>query len=381
MTRPAHETGQSSPPSPLKTAFVPPFALQGQEFSCHLTWNPATPLRRLVLTLGPELELVHLYNVANGRQGTTVDGTIVDLEGVQVEGYCGFVLRSRVLLLPEARSGVRLKGEVDRSGARLPFNQSFEVALFRPDLNVRGGESTPRVLRFMAQEDSPSPVADVPITLENRGRGTCIVLVAVRQGDTQVRIGDYLQQGETKTRFRTALKEGLERVKKEYPKHSKLIDRIHEFTSKDILTEDEALAGINELSTSMSTVEKEDPEFAEDLGEVFGDATLSILSVDQRFTSWATALGSNIDHRLILLNPWFALEVGPEPISVSFSLRCFDLQWHEHKQLNVGPVTLFGDVKGMVPVCGMFQADSQSDHEPQSTEPGERRRHGHRKGR
>jgi hypothetical protein len=354
--------GHPAPPSLLKSAFVPPYALQGQEFSCHLTWGESLPLQRLELLLGADLEVVHLYNVKEFAPAKDQGPTTVVVTSVQEPGYLGFVLKSKVLPTAESKARVELKGEFGAGGVITAVSRSFEIDLFRPDLVVAGGEGIPRAIHFGAHEGGIAPMGDNPVILENRGKGTCIVLVSIPTSFV-VSMGDYLQQGEAKSRFRKNLGEGLSKIRTEYPKYTELVGRIESFASKDLLTEDEVLEGVKDLNKQMAEVEKENPEFSEDLGNVFGEAALSILSVDQRFTSWATAFGSSFDRKIILLNPWFAVEVGPEPITVGFRLRCFDLQWHEHKQLSVGPLTLSGDAKGLVPVCGIFQAYAEREED------------------
>lgn len=348
----------STLPPPITSAFVPPYALQGQEFSCHVTWDKSRPVSSLSLDLSTGLDVVHLYNVKEcniARYGTR---QVVEVQAFQEQGYFGFVLKSRVYRAPEESGRVRILGFSVPGGTPSHFSHELSVELFRPELAVKNGRVGPRAIHFAPPEVGLIPAADDPVVLRNEGKGTCVVLVSAR-GDVPLKMGDYLQQGETKARFRKSLDQGLDKLRKDYPTHGGLIERLEQLLSRDIMTEEEALAGIRELNEETAQAEKEDPEFADDMAQVFGDATMSVLSVDQRFVSWATAIGSNMDRRMILMNPWFALEVGPTPIVATFHLRGFDLQWHEHNQFSIGPLTLTAEETGLIPVCGVFQADSE----------------------
>ncbi len=364
--------------SPFKSSFVPPYALQGQEFSCHLTWPTNRRIRGLTLAVSADLEIIHLYNSKERKQVDEGGGHSVEVTSFEEPGYLGFVLKSRVLSVPDSEADVNVHGDSEDSGVTSSFNETFKVNLFRPDLEVTDGEGTPRSINFTSQETGIGPVASSPILLENKGKGTSIVMVSIRS-PTPVEMGDYLQQGEVRARFQRTLKEGLDKVKSDHPKHVALVDNVLSFALKDILSEEEALTGIKYLNEQLSGVERGDPDFADDLAEVFGDAALSIFTLDQRFSSWATALGSNVDRKVVLLNPWFAIKVGPNPVTVDFHLRCFDLQWHEHKQLTVGPVTLTADTESLLPVCGIFQAASAPSLPAERTTHSRRGLHGHRK--
>ena len=48
---------------PIKSSYVPPFGLQGQEFSCHVTWDPDYSLSSMNIKLEDGVSFKHIYNV------------------------------------------------------------------------------------------------------------------------------------------------------------------------------------------------------------------------------------------------------------------------------------------------------------------------------
>ena len=154
----------------LKSVFVPPFGLQGQELSCHVTWNRQCRLRELRLSYDKGLRCIHVYNVSEKGLSLANGGRSVRISRVSENGYAGFVLKSDLLETPDALLSVSVSADFDFAKSHRRLKRTFKVRLFRPDLRVDApelirvkfpaGEVTPQV--FGERRPSWRPVLTSP---------------------------------------------------------------------------------------------------------------------------------------------------------------------------------------------------------------------------
>jgi hypothetical protein len=344
----------------IRSIFVPPFGIQGQELSCHVMWEREYRIGSLELRLDRGLECIHIYNVEETDFKVEEEGRLLTIFGVRENGYVGLVLKSAVLESNDKRLTVRVDATFDGGKAVSEVRKEYKIRLFRPDLRL---QDNPEEIRVNFPKAGITPSVGPKVTLKNDGRGTALVVLLPAE-DAQVKLVDYFEMDKERDRYVSLLKERLDGLKSDYPSLVSLIEKLVEFLEAiREQSEPAILSTLEDLKSDMVRAEREEPDFIEDLGGALFDAFLAAFTLDLRFRAWVQGLESTREQRVLLLNPWSSIPVQEGKSKVSLTLRHFDLNGHEYPEISLGSFVIESNDKGLVPAFELIAIRSASEPE------------------
>jgi len=331
---------------PITSAFVPPFGLQGQELSCHVTWDRAYSLQYLRFECEAAVRCLHVYNALDNGLAITAEGNEFEVTAVRENGYVGFVLGTKVLDVADVLVSVRTVGAFSQGSSTLGVSKAFDLRLFRPDLRV---VSCPDTIRVGFPPGSAKPLVEPKIVIENLGKGT-VLAVLLPGGGSKVRFVDYFELNKERDRYTSLLIQRLDSMKADYPQLLGLIE-IWQTLFRAIQSQDEnvLLSSMERLRTQMASAERGEPDFIQDLSEAFLDAFLATFALDLRFKAWIQTLESTREQRIVLLNPLASLSLKGGSLQLPLEIRHYDLLGHEYPRLQLGPVRVESSASGLLP--------------------------------
>lgn len=337
---------RSSGPAILRSDFLPPYALQGQEFSGHILWEPTAELVDLLLDPGSGIAIKHLYNV-DGESARDQGDSGMKVERVAENGYLGFVLESIRFEEPEVVREVAVTCQFRIGGQVNVVDRRFRIRLFRPLLTA------PATLGALKAEiprgDYCLRIKD-PIQLTNQGAGTALLLVVATSVEKST-ISDYLLTDEVKKTYLGVINERFTGLKSDFPKYQSYLDTwLQFFAAREERSEDKLLKWLEKLAKESKEVERSEPDLLQDVADVLGDALLAVFSLDQRFKAWAQSLESTLDRKVVLLNPSMALTIPAGGLELDLEFRYFDLLGHPYPPLRLPKVRIDAAVEGILPM-------------------------------
>ena len=304
------DLGKYSEGQPIKSIFVPPYGLQGQHFSCHVTWFQDYELKSMNIKLEEGVELENIYNIdptgidyANDKE--------VAIKDVLENGYLGFMLKSVRLPVSLKIIHVSLRWAFSKGDKIFVSERSFPLEIIRPDLVLGEMPDTIEV----AFDETADLIPEVPsaIPIINKGPGMAFLLVYPTE-DCHVKMTHFFQEETIK--FIEKLTKSLNDLRAEYQAYENIISLLIELFSMRSDAELGKTIDIDKFKENVKTLDKEvqkienaGHDFLEDVGDVVSDVYHSVFTASKMFQGVLRSVENMKDQRISLINTFSAIDV------------------------------------------------------------------------
>lgn len=318
--------------------------MQGAEIPAHIIWKD-TPFTLIRAEIPPPLKIKQVFNVAKEGWKRKSFGFIV--EKVEIDGYLGMVLKSRKLNAESADVWVNF--------SFLKENQTIEkvvekIHLFRPKVVIG---KAPKTIKVNLEKD----FASTRIPIRNDGEGTAIVLVKVhKNSEIKRKLPKFVQE------FRKNLykdtKKNLSSVKKEFPKHFKMVseyvDALYSLLMEE-RTERKDYKRLERLLGNLIRVFEKERDFAKAFAEAIGEAYLKNIQLLTVFEDFLASLNSIVSKRILIPDPLWVFPISTRSKKLRIQILTTDLLLSDYPPIDVPIIKLFGDKSGEVPIYRLFE--------------------------
>lgn len=346
------------PNLPIKSIYVPPFGLQGQDFSCHVTWSTEFKLEYVKISLENGLSFKNIYNVEVEGLDSSNEREIVVRQVID-NGYLGYILESDRLEVGSKQVKVELELSFEKDGKSSHFSKAFLLDIFRPKVML--GE-TPKEIKVSYPKGALVPEVSGKIRLKNLGPGLALVIVTPREA-SNVKLS-YFFNAEA-TQFMSKLGSKLDEFRTDYPEHDSTISLIFDIfraayaleQGKTIDLEDFKKKA-QELEIELAKIEVNDQEFLEEIFEEMSVVFRSVYTSSAIFQSMSGSLESMKQHRILLLNTMSAVEVEGKESKIGFNFLYLDTMGYSYPEFSTGEISLFveGDPGSRIPMFQLIDA-------------------------
>ncbi len=326
---------------PIRSIYVPPYGLQGQNFSCHILWEPSYNLKVVTIQTGEGVMIENIYNSAEEFIKLQDDGRTVDANKVIENGYIGFVLKSYKMIENFKVTTINIDIILSKEGKNIEEKRHYNLKLFRPDLKLL---SAPKLIKVEFSKDMLNPIYKDKIKITNQGMGAALLLI-LPGNNSNIKFTNLF--GEETIQFINNLTKALDHLKSEYVEHTELLDVLINFFSiakKLSNSEYDDVEKFKELSEQVSKymqkIERSDPEFFGDVSASLSDVFLSVFSVNKEFQSWINSIESMRSQRIILLNPLSAIETQSKATKLTLRFIYFDALGNFYPEIETGEIIL-----------------------------------------
>ena len=311
--------------SPIRSIYIPPYGLQGQNFSCHILWEPSYNLRVVVVQTEEAVTVENIYNSSEEFITLKDNGRTVEISKVIESGYIGFVLKSNRMVENFKIMSIDIGIVLSKNGKNVEERKRYTLKLFRPDLKLL---SAPKRVRVEFSKDMLNPIYNDKIKIANHGMGAALLLIL--PGDSSsIKFTNLF--GEETTQFITNLSSTLNHLKSEYLDYVELLNMLIDLfsTMKKLVNSEydnvEEFKNLSERVTKqMQRMEKVEPEFVNDVSDAISDVFHSVFSVNKEFQSWVQSIESMRSQRIMLLNPLSAIETQDKTTTLTLKFLYMD---------------------------------------------------------
>lgn len=326
---------------PVKSLFVPNYALQGEDVPAHIIWE-SLDYDHIRIQLFPYL---FVNDVFNAKYEFDKDTHIVTIKEVEMEGYVGLVFGSK-LTDNASYKGTLVFSFIGRGNVPI-YRETRKIEMFRYKLNL--SKRFPEVIEI----DPVKKFVHNKIPIENQGNGT-VLLKFLTSADSELQriIPDSLE--EIKKKFDSDLHESFSRIKKEFTQYSELIDEFlsnfwEEWDDYDDLRKGKLLA--QRITEAFLDNEK----FFKAFWIGFGEALSKNINMDtlpERILSYLNSLAAR---KIILLNPGDIVKVYEKGKILNLELMPTDLLLNEYSLIKLPPVKIIGTQEGEIEIFKLFR--------------------------
>ena len=326
---------------PIRSIYVPPYGLQGQNFSCHILWESTYDLKAAVLDTDAAVTIENVYNSSEECIILKNNGRTVEISSVIENGYIGFVIKAQRISENFKIANININIVLSKDGNNIEKRKEYKLELFRPDLKLL---SVPKHIKVEFLKDMLNPTYNDRIKISNQGKGAALLLV-IPENNSNIKFTNFF--GEETIQFITNLTNALNRLKVEYVEHAKLLDMLINFYSiakkfsnneYDNIEEFKQLS--EQVSKQMHEMETNDPEFINDVSDSISDTFLSVFSINKEFQSWVHSIESMRSQRIILLNPLSAIETKDKITRLTFKLLYLDAIGNYYPEIETEEIIL-----------------------------------------
>ena len=354
IVRMSIENGVSLKNEDVISVFIPPYGLQGQNFSCHLKWSLAYSVSQISIKIEEGLEFKNFYNVSVGNLSSSAK-TEISINNVLENGYVGFVLGSKRLNDNSKTVRVEVICHLLKNDQEIEFCKTFEVNLFRPDLRI---EETPEEISIRYSKDDLTPKVKGKVKVKNYGPGLALVF-AYPDISSDIRTTNFFQDETSK--FVSKLKTRFQEMKPDYPKQVKVLDLLievftllHEIEKGTEIDFDELKNKIGSLEIEHDRLEKNESDFLDEVSESIQDVFQTVFTASKEFQSMVKALESMNEQRVTLLNTLTSIEILKSESDIRLNLLYLDALGNSYPQLKTKKMKLILEAGSNVKIP-MFQ--------------------------
>lgn len=308
--------------------------LQGEEVPFFVTWHGPS-LKSISLTTTGFAGISRLYNVP--AKHLPAKELLISGKDLSAPGYLGGALTTIMSEEPVVRAQLDVTVEHD-SGTSERF------------VERRTLHSARLLLRSTPREMSVSPSGGgSPAVVEVSGKAT-VALDIARSSSADI---DLVLPSEVRNayeKFAGAVASGMDRLKEEFPRYSKLIDELFE------LGEEQSLRQYYEFASEKLERVKEDKSFMEAFALVFVSALLGQTSVkDTLFIPLLEYLESNATTKVFLRSPFLSAKVPSGGGRLSCEIVARDLLGRQCGRPVAVEFRLNSDKDVLVPIKDLVQ--------------------------
>ena len=327
---------------PVKSLYVPPQAIQGEEIPSHILWD-ALDYSSIKVSLPDGVKLKEIYNV-NEDKFKVSNGEVV-IEKVAVDGYLGFLFST--FKLSEYSKDVELGfAFVDHKGEKI-FQESRTIHLFRPDLKII---ELPEVIKVNPENNQ----VQNKIKLQKVGQGTLIINFNTSvESETQRKTPDTIN--EFLDNVKKDLELNLNEIKKSFPQYSAPIDQYLYFLLNAWNTYNE-LGDLKRVSQELYKALKASEKFANAFFEALASAFIKNIKFFTLPESLLKYLDSVLARKVWLIQPWQIISVSKEAKTLVLEILPTNLLLDDKYELvKLPPVKVQATSNGSIEIARLFE--------------------------
>lgn len=325
---------------PIKSLFVPKYALQGEDVPAHIMWE-SIDYDHIRIQLFPYL---FVKDVFNARYEYDKDSNTITIRDVEMEGYIGLVFGSKTI--EDASYKGRLVFAFVGRGATTIYQETREIEMFRYDL----------VLGKSPQEIRINPTKKLVydrIPIKNTGNGT-VLLMFFTSADSELQKITPDSVEEIRRKFHSDLYESFSKVKKEFPQYSELIDDFLTYFQAEWKSYDDIRKG-RILSQRFAEGFYDNEKFFKSFWIGFGEAlskNINMRTLPDRILRYLNSLAAR---KVILLNAEDIIKVYKKPKNLNLEFMPTDLLLNEFSLTKLPPIKIIGTQEGEIEIFKLFQ--------------------------
>ena len=334
---------------PIRSIYVPPYGLQGQNFSCHILWEPSYNLKVVTIQTDEAVTVENIYNSSEEFITIQDNGRTVDTSKVIENGYIGFVLKSNRMIENFKIANIDIHIVLSKDGNNVEERKKYALKLFRPDLKLL---SAPKLMKVEFSKDMLNPTYKDKIKIANQGIGAALLLI-LPGNNSNIKFTNLF--GEETTQFITNLTNALNHLKFEYVEHAELLDMlinlfsiVKKLSNSEYDNVEEFKDLSEQVSKQMQKMEKNDPGFVNDVSDSISDVFLSVFSVNKEFQSWVHSIESMRSQRITLLNPLSAIETQNKMTKLTLKFLYLDAIGNFYPEIETEEIILEGSASGSI---------------------------------
>ncbi len=327
----------------LKSLYLPPQAMQGENIPSHILWSPSPNICKIKITLPESLVLLEIYNVLENN--IAVSGQEITLSKFEKDGYLGLLLSSRILAEYTKREQLSFTF-FDNKGLKT-MTKVKSIFLFRPHLKVVS--MPPKIINVQPEK----AITSEKIKLKRLGQGTLIINFDTSPtSDVKKKVPDGIIEFLKNTK--EALEVNIQTIINTYPQYSSPLNRyirflINPWKSYEELQELRTIA--IELTVAMNGEEK----FAESFTRAIGSAYAKNIKLFTLPESLLKYLDSVMSYKVWLVEPWQVIPVSKEPRKVKFRILPTNLLLTDYSPVELPEITVQGKNEGVIEIARLFE--------------------------
>lgn len=328
---------------PVKSLFVPSYALQGEDVPAHITWCDLN-FEYIRIDLPEILAATELYNVQEEMVETRRGTLIIRKTAIEVDGYLGILFSSRRIEQPSTKNRITFSF-VNKDGATV-LEERREIRLFRPFIEIAEMPAEIRV-------DLEKNFVFNRIKVKKGGEGT-LLLKILTSPDSDVQIKTPSSMLEYKNRLVRNLQQEYLELREKYPQYKDFLEE-HILLTESGWNKEGDLMFLKEFIRRLLEIHAENEEFTDRFKIALGNAlwrSLRFLSIPETFLRYIRSVSSK---RIWLSRPENVLNVSPKPNSLKFEIMLADLLLEPHETLRLPSVKVTGTKEGEIEVVKLFE--------------------------
>lgn len=326
---------------PVKTIFVPPQAIQGEDVPAYILWD-SLDFPMIQVRMPDSVKIKALHNVDEGM--FEISGSEVLIKKVAVDGYVGMLFATTKV--KECFMNATISFSLyQRNGEKLA-EQKKTICLFRPQLEVIKLPDSILVMPERGQVQNK-------IRLRKAGQGTLIITFATpKESEAQRGIPDGMN--EFLANVRKDLEINMNEVKKAFPKFASVIDQYVRYVIVGWTSYVE-LDDIKRISTLLGEKANENEEFAYLFFEALAKSIMKNLKFFTLPESLLKYLDSVLPQKVWLLQPWQTIPVSKEPRKLILEILPTDLILDNYELVRLPPIWIEGTSDGSIEIAKLFE--------------------------
>ncbi|RLF35509.1 MAG: hypothetical protein DRN03_05120 [Thermoplasmata archaeon] len=342
----------------VRSVFVPDSRIQGADIPVHIIWDEHVETTVQVLFPSKTVFPREVYNVK--EDGVSYSNGSLLLSKFEVNGYVGLLLGTKMCDEPEVTCPIEIIiRALDGRSTTIRKN----ILLFRPEIVIKW----PSKISIICKEGHVA--LENRIIIVNEGPGTAIVsLEADEDSDVIIKRPEEIE--EFLERFREALNENLDELKRQFPQYTNTIDEFVSLVAyvieyQEVFTE-EYLSRVDKVLKELYSAFNDDEDFALSFADAMVSAYFSSLPfIALHFRALLEYLNSIIAHRVILSNATSLLVLRPGLNKLRGRLTITDLAHNRYRpvdflvniDVDVTDVTTDGRIE--IPLYMLFSTSSR----------------------
>jgi hypothetical protein len=326
---------------PVKTIFVPPQAIQGEDVPAYILWDSLNfPTVRIQMP--DTVKIKALFNVDQGM--FEISGSEVLIKKVAVDGYVGMLFATTKVKECFMNATVSFS-LYQRDGEKIA-EQKKTICLFRPQLEVIKLPDSILVTPERGQVRNK-------IRLRKAGQGTLIITFSTPE-ESEAQKGIPNGMNEFLTNVRKDLEINMSEVKKAFPEFASIIDQYVRYIIVGWTSYIE-LDNIRRLTTSLAIKANENEEFAYAFFEALAKSIVKNLKLFTLPESLLKYLDSVLPQKVWLLQPWQIIPVSKEPKKLILEILPTDLILDNYELVKLPPIQIQGTTDGSIEIAKLFE--------------------------
>lgn len=325
----------------IKSLFVPPYAMQGEEIPAHILWE-SLEHQLIRIDLPEAVKLKELYNVR--EEMFEVSNNRVTIKQVEVDGYLGMLFSTRKLKEYSVEAQVKFSF-LNKEGEKI-IDESRLIDLFRPQLEII---ELPKIIEVELDRHYVSN----RIVLKKLGKGTIIVTFKTPSESQLQKITPHSIQEFLKS-VGQDLKLNFNNLKKSFPQYSSSLDR-YRFYMVNGWHNYEQLKELKKISYNIIRACSEDEKFAELFFEALAKTVAANIKLFTPPESLLKYLDSITSKKVWLPQPWEVIPVSKEPRILKLEMMPTDILLDRYEVIKFQPIKVQATCDGHIEIARLFQ--------------------------